>query len=117
MSYIFIVGVHKICGTTKKDALEITGLSSGTSVSFDFVTYTDDSQTTVGYTNTGLWISDQPSGFGSEQGKLVYKRGPASGTATVSTSGSGIYAYTYPYSTSGSWCLSLTVSGMVVQRP
>ena len=115
MFQIFIV--DKTCGTTNKGALEITGLSSGTSVSFDFVTYTDDSQTIVGHANTGLWISDQPTGYGSEQGKLVYKRGKASGTATVSSSGSGIYAYTSPYSTSGSWCLSLTVSGMVLQPP
>ena len=96
--------------------MEITGLSSGTSVSFEFVTYEDEDQTDEGYQNTGLWITDGQSSYGNlgtdHEGKLVYARGSEEGTATVSETGNGIYAYVYPYTSDGSWCLDLTVEGM-----
>ena len=109
------------CGKDgEQGVLEITGLSAGTSVDFKFVTYTDDSYTTEGYKNMGLWITDGASSYGNwgsdHEGKLVYTRGSKEGTATVSTTGDGIYAYVYPYTSTGSWCLDLTVVGMSSQE-
>ena len=109
--------MQKTCGTTNKGFLEIPELSPDTNVSFNFLTYTDDSHTIIGYTNTGLWIGDQPGAYNNKQGKLFSKRGSAAGIATVSASGFGIFANVYPFSSTGSWCLNLTIAGIVIRRP
>ena len=118
--YVLAVTVYheRTCGVgSEKGVLEISGLSSGTSASFEFVTYEDEDQTDEGYQNTGLWITDGQSSYGNwgtdHEGKLVYTRGSEEGTATVSETGNGIYAYVYPYTSDGSWCLDITVEGML----
>ena len=67
-----------------------------------------------GYQNIGVWISDQPTGYGNGD-ELFYSRGSGAIVADVRPTGSGVlYVYILPYSPSntgpeygGSWSVSI----------